>query len=93
MFEITDYGYAIYKSKDEFVFIIYNTIFGTVRIKFDDSKTDVFFRCKYFHTLMNVLKCISEVREEANGVIAVLDEAMSNLIKKNNEKEGSSCRI
>ena len=93
LFDITDYGYAIYKSEDEFVFIIYNTISDTVRIKFDDSKTDVFFRCKYFHTLMNVLKCISEVREEANGVLAALDEAMYNLIKKNNEKEGSSCRI
>lgn len=86
LFEITKCGDAIYKSEDEFVFIIYNTIFGTVRIKFDDSKTDVFFRCKYFHTLMNVLKCISEVRKEANGVLAALDDAMYNLIKKNNEK-------
>lgn len=86
LFEITKNGYAIYKSEDEFVFIIFNNISGTVRIKFGDSNTDVSFKCKYFHTLINVLKCISEVREEANSILAALDEAMYNLIKKSNEK-------
>ena len=57
-----------------------------VRIEFDDNEVDVFFKCKYFHTLINVLKCMSEVHEEANAVLATLDEAMCNLIKKNNEK-------
>ena len=77
---------AIYKSEDGSVHIKYNNMFGTVRIYFDDSDADVFFRCEYFHTLINVLKCLSESHEEANSVLAALDEAMSNLIKKNNEK-------
>ena len=46
----------------------------------------MFFKCKYFHTLINVLKCMSEVHEEANAVLTALDETMCNLIKKNNEK-------
>lgn len=77
---------AIYKSEDDSVHIKYNNMFGTVRIYFDDSDADVFFRCEYFHTLINVLKCLSECHEEANGVLAALDEAMCNLIKKSNEK-------
>ena len=86
IFEITEYGDAIYKSEDEFIFIGYNEELGSVRIEFDYSEADMFFKCKYFHTLINVLKCMSEVHEEANDVLAALDEAMSNLIKKNNEK-------
>lgn len=86
LFEITEYGDAIYKSEDGFVFIGYSEVQGSVRIKFDYSEADVFFKCKYFHTLINVLKCMSEVHEKANSVLAALDEAMSNLIKKNNEK-------
>ena len=86
MFEITEYGDAIYKSKDEFIFIGYNEELGSVRIKFDYNEGDMFFKCKYFHTLINVLKCLSEGHEEANGVLAALDEAMFNLIKKNYEK-------
>ena len=86
LFEITKNGYAIYKSEDGSVFIGYSEAQGSVRIKFDYSEADVFFKCKYFHTLINVLKCMSEVHEEANAVLAVLDEAMCNLIKKNNEK-------
>ena len=86
LFEITEYGNAIYKSEDGSVFIGYSEAQGTVRIKFDNSDADVFFKCKYFHTLINVLKCLSEGHEEANGVLAALDEAMCNLIKKNNEK-------
>ena len=77
---------AIYKSEDGTVHIKYNNIFGTVRIFFDGSDADVFFKCEYFHTLINVLKCLSESHEEANSVLAALDEAMSNLIKKTNEK-------
>ena len=86
MFEITEYGDAIYKSEDEFIFIRYNEELCIVRIKFDYNEADMFFKCRYFHTLINVLKCMSEVHEEANDVLAALDEAMSNLIKKNNEK-------
>ena len=86
MFEITEYGDAIYKSEDGSVFIGYNEAQGSVRIKFDYSEGDMFFKCKYFHTLFNVLKCMAEVHEEANDVLAAFDEAMSNLIKKNNEK-------
>ena len=86
LFEITEYGNAIYKSEDGSVFIGYSEAQGSVRIKFDYSEADVFFKCKYFHTLINVLKCMSEVHEEANAVLAALDEAMCNLIKKNNEK-------
>ena len=86
LFEITEYGNAIYKSEDGSVFIGYSEAQGTVRIKFDNSDADMFFRCEYFHTLINVLKCMSEVHEEANAVLAALDDAMSNLIKKNNEK-------
>ena len=85
LFEITECGDAIYKSEDGHVYIRYNK-FGTLRIRFDDSNADVYFKCKYFHTLINVLKCMSEVHEEANVVLAALDEAMCNLIKKNNEK-------
>ena len=85
LFEITKNGYAIYKSEDGHVYIRYNK-FGTLRIRFDDSNADVYFKCKYFHTLINVLKCLSEVHEEANDVLAALDEAMCNLIKKTNEK-------
>ena len=77
---------AIYKSEDGSVHIRYSNMFGTVRIYFDNSDADVFFRCKYFHTLINVLKCMSEGHDEVNGVLAVLDEAMCNLIKKTNEK-------
>ena len=77
---------AIYKSEDGSVHIKYNNMFGTVRIFFDGSDADVFFKCEYFHTLINVLKCLSESHEEANSVLAALDEAMSNLIKKTNEK-------
>ena len=86
LFEITEYGNAIYKSEDGSVFIGYSEAQGTVRIKFDNSDADMFFRCEYFHTLINVLKCLAECHEEANGVLAALDEAMFNLIKKNNEK-------
>ena len=86
LFEITEYGNAIYKSEDGSVFIGYSEAQGTVRIKFDNSDADMFFRCEYFHTLINVLKCMSEGHEEANGVLAALDEAMFNLIKKNYEK-------
>ena len=86
LFEITEYGNAIYKSEDGSVFIGYSEAQGTVRIKFDNSDADMFFRCEYFHTLINVLKCMSEVHEEANAVLVALDDAMSNLIKKNNEK-------
>ena len=93
LFEITEYGDAIYKSEDEFIFIGYNEELGSVRIKFDYNEGDMFFKCKYFHTLINVLKCMAEVHEEANDVLAALHEAMSNLIKKNNEKARSSCRV
>ena len=86
LFEITEYGDAIYKSEDGSVFIGYSEAQGTVRIYFDNSDADMFFRCEYFHTLINVLKCMSEVHEEANAVLTALDDAMSNLIKKNNEK-------
>ena len=86
LFEITEYGNAIYKSEDGSVFIGYSEAQGTVRIYFDNSDADMFFRCEYFHTLINVLKCLAECHEEANGVLAALDEAMFNLIKKNNEK-------
>ena len=86
LFEITEYGDAIYKSEDGSVFIRYNEELCSVRIEFDDNEADVFFKFKYFHTLINVLKCMSEVHEEANDVLAAFDEAMSNLIKKNNEK-------
>lgn len=86
LFEITKGGDAIYKSEDGSVHIRYNNMFGTVRIYFDNSDADVFFRCEYFHTLINVLKCLSESHEEANSILAALDEAMSNLIKKTNEK-------
>ena len=86
LFEITKWGEAVYKSEDGFVFIGYSEVDSSVRIEFDDNEADVFFKCKYFHTLINVLKCMSEVHEEANAVLAALDEAMSNLIKKNNEK-------
>ena len=86
LFEITKGSDAIYKSEDGSVYIGYSNIFGTVRIYFDDSDFEVFFKCKYFHTLINVLKCLSEGHDEANGVLAALDEAMSNLIKKSNEK-------
>ena len=86
LFEITKGGDAIYKSEDDSVHIRYSNMFGTVRIYFDNNDADMFFRCEYFHTLINVLKCLSEGHEEANGVLAALDEAMSNLIKKNNEK-------
>ena len=82
MFEITEYGDAIYKSEDGSVFIGYSEVDSSVRIEFDDNEADVFFKCKYFHTLINVLKCMSEVHEEANAVLVALDEAMSNLIKK-----------
>lgn len=83
LFEMTNGSDAIYKSEDGSVYISYSNIFGTVRIYFDDSDFEVFFRCKYFHTLINVLKCMSEEHDEVNGVLAALDEAMSNLIKKN----------
>lgn len=83
LFEMTKGGDAIYKSEDGSVYIGYSSIFGTVRIYFDDSDFEVFFKCKYFHTLINVLKCMSEGHVEVNGVLAALDEAMSNLIKKN----------
>lgn len=86
LFEITKGGDAIYKSEDGSVHIRYNNMFGTVRIYFDNSDADVFFRCEYFHTLINVLKCLSESHEEANSILAALDETMSNLIKKTNEK-------
>lgn len=86
LFEITKGSDAIYKSEDGSVHIRYSNIFSTVRIYFDDSDFEVFFKCKYFHTLINVLKCLSEGHDEANGVLAALDEAMSNLIKKSNEK-------
>lgn len=86
LFEITKGGDAIYKSEDGSIHIRYNNMFGTVRIYFDNSDADVFFRCEYFHTLINVLKCLSESHEEANSILAALDEAMSNLIKKPNEK-------
>ena len=86
MFEITEYGDAIYKSEDGSVFIGYSEAQGSVRIKFDYNEGDMFFKCKYFHTLINVLKCMSEVHEEANAVLAARDEAMLNLIKKNKEK-------
>lgn len=86
LFEITKSGDAIYKSEDGTVHIRYSNMFGTVRIYFDNSDADMFFGCEYFHTLINVLKCMSEVHEEANAVLAAFDEAMSNLIKKNNEK-------
>ena len=86
LFEITKGSDAIYKSEDGSVYIGYSNIFGTVRIYFDDSDFEVFFKCKYFHTLINVLKCMSEGHDEVNGVLAALDEAMSNLIKKSNEK-------
>ena len=86
MFEITEYGDAIYKSEYGSVFIGYSEAQGSVRIKFDYNEGDMLFKCKYFHTLINVLKCMSEVHEEVNSVLAALDEAMSNLIKKNNEK-------
>ena len=87
LFEIINGGWdAIYKSEDGSVHIRYSKMFGTVRIYFDNSDADVFFRCEYFHTLINVLKCLSECHEEANSVLAALDEAMSNLIKKSNEK-------
>ena len=86
LFEITEYGDVIYKSEDGSVFIGYSEAQGSVKIKFDYSEADMFFKCKYFHTLINVLKCMSEVHEEANSVFAALDDAMSNLIKKNNEK-------
>lgn len=86
LFEIINGGLdAIYKSEDRHVYIRYNK-FGTLRIRFDNSDADVFFRCEYFHTLINVLKCLSECHDEANSVLAALDEAMSNLIKKSNEK-------
>ena len=86
LFEITEYGDAIYKSEDGSVFIRYNEELCIVRIKFDYNEGDMLFKCKYFHTLINVLKCMSEVHEEANDVLAALDDAMCNLIKKNNEK-------
>ena len=86
LFEITKWGEAVYKSEDGFVFIRYNEELCIVRIKFDYNEGNMFFKCKYFHTLINVLKCMSEVHEEANDVLAALDDAMSNLIKKNNEK-------
>ena len=86
LFEITKNSDAIYKSEDGTVYIGYSNIFGTVRIYFDDSDFEVYFKCKYFHTLINVLKCMSECHEEVNGVLAALDEAMYNLIKKSNEK-------
>lgn len=87
LFEIINGGCdAIYKSEDGTVHIRYSNTFGTVRIYFDNSDADVFFRCKYFHTLINVLKCLSEGHDEVNGVLVVLDESMSNLIKKSNEK-------
>ena len=87
LFEIINGGCdAIYKSEDDSVHIRYSNMFGTVRIFFDGSDADVFFKCEYFHTLINVLKCLSESHEEANGGRAALDEAMSNLIKKTNEK-------
>lgn len=82
LFEMTKGGDAIYKSEYGSVYIGYSSIFGTVRIYFDDSDFEVFFKCKYFHTLINVLKCMSEGHVEVNGVLAALDEAMSNLIKK-----------
>ena len=85
LFEITKWGDAIYKSEDGSVFIGYSEVDGSVRIKFDYSEADVFFKFKYFHTLINVLKCMSEVHEEANAVLIALDEAMCNLIKKTNE--------
>ena len=83
LFEITESGDAIYKSEDGSVYIGYSNIFGTVRIYFDDSDFEVFFKCKYFHTLINVLKCMSEGHDQVNGVLAALDDAMCNLIKKN----------
>ena len=86
LFEIINGSDAIYKSEDGSIHIRYSNTFGTVRIYFDNSNADVFFRCKYFHTLINVLKCMSEGHEEANSVLVALDEAMSNLIKKTNEK-------
>ena len=86
MFEITEYGDAIYKYEDGSVSIGCSEAEGSARIKFEYSEADMFFKCKYFHTLINVLKCMSEVHEEANDVLVALDEAMSNLIKKNNEK-------
>ena len=86
LFEITEYGDAIYKSEDEFIFIRYNEELCSVIIKFDYNEGDMLFKCKYFHTLINVLKCMAEVHEEVNDVLAALDDAMSNLIKKNNEK-------
>ena len=87
LFEIINGGCdAIYKSEDDSVHIRYSNMFGTVRIYFDNSDADVFFRCEYFHTLINVLKCLSESHEEANGMLVALDEAMSNLIKKCNER-------
>ena len=83
LFEITKWGEAVYKSEDGFVFIGYSEVDSSVRIEFDDNEADVFFKCKYFHTLINVLKCMSEEHEEIiNSVLAALDEAMSNLIKK-----------
>lgn len=87
LFEIINGGWdAIYKSEDGSVHIRYSKMFSTVRIYFDNSDADMFFRCEYFHTLINVLKCLSECHEEANSILAALDEAMSNLIKKSNEK-------
>lgn len=86
LFEITESGDAIYKSEDGTVHISYSNMFDTVRIYFYNSDADVLFVCEYFHTLINMLKCLSEGHEEANGVLAALDEAMCNLIKKNNEK-------
>ena len=87
LFEVTKCGDAIYKSEYGSVYIGYSSIYGTVRIDFDDSDTEVFFKCKYFHTLINVLKCMSEEHEEIiNSVLAALDDAMCNLIKKSNEK-------
>ena len=86
LFEITKWRDAVYKSEDGSVFIRYSEVNSSVRIEFDDDEADVFFKCKYFHTLINVLKCMSEAHEKANGVLAALDEAMCNLIKKNNEK-------
>ena len=83
LFEMTNGSDAIYKSDDGSVYIGYSSIFGTVRIYFDDSDFEVFFKCKYFHTLINVLKCMSEGHDEVNSVLAALDDAMSNLIKKN----------
>ena len=78
LFESTESGDAIYKSEDGSVHMRYSNMFGTVRIYFDNSDADMFFRCEYFHTLINVLKGMSEVHEEANAVLAALDEAMLN---------------